>query len=550
MKKLLKLLLSFSYGTGLIIITATSVSCSFGKTPIIKVQTDYEIEGPYTEAINEVNRKFEELGVSFRAEKTIIPLGDNIGNINKKGIRERSIPDVFSIKSDQYNTQIQQGNILELNDVIKKYYATNKEDQDVYQIKYDSTNDKLIDGNTSWKSYNRNGIYYNVPASIENILWVYNARDLTINTDEGYMLYNGKKYDLTIDGITKLNTSENSSGQPIVSTKIMNSYETGAPFLNIIVNRHEEEIKKAALNNKASVIWNKSQTEDSRDKSDYDSIFENKNCIRDLNDVAQQIINWSLSTGNDLNESLTDIATSFAKQIELIQIGQTSMSILQPVSIPAYTAYLTQADKNKGAPLKALSLGDIRVKVGGEESKQELAKLSGFQIGSGMGIKTTIDKISETTNNGEEMTKKDAAAMIIRELTQPRYSAQWVKLLGRYSPYEKNKIEAQKYLEEENTILSNVLLEGMERVYSDYQDYGATGIDKSITFSSDETLIDIYWDTYHDSVRLWHNYQASPQKPNLDLNATDANGKSFKLNPLTYYFINQWKHFKELYVFG
>ncbi|ARU90939.1 putative lipoprotein [Spiroplasma clarkii] len=172
-----------------------------------------------------------------------------------------------------------------------------------------------------------------------------------------------------------------------------------------------------------------------------------------------------------------------------IKAGETVMSVLGPWDLQSYKTLMEENDRTPNLGIASISSMQITNTVAD-------GKLSGFAGGYGYVVKSTISNKVNQTNDGDEITKTQAAMMVIDELAKKDYATDLAKGDGKYSTYQDNIDKA--YKDFSDTEGMELFAQAIEQISFSYNDGG-------VTARPNTSLFDIYWAAWADNYRLSMN---------------------------------------------
>ncbi|QEH62275.1 hypothetical protein SCHIN_v1c10820 [Spiroplasma chinense] len=446
MKKILTLLSSITLVSAS---TASVVACGNGnKNTDIVIQANPASLDVYQKAAAAVNAKFEEAGVKFRAKIKESHMYENYVQISNKGVRDKSIPDVFIVDAFKYQLYKDQNNILNVSDLVKKYLLQTSDDEEHFGLKKTDSGIEITQGVPSaraWKAARINSgaeEYFGVvPSAIETISMMFDNNKFGI-TDDGHftgsVLENeavkaavGENPIASLENMAIIN--EAMGYKPTGYLKALKGYFVAAAF-NAMVKKHDADINPVEGSAKAT-IWQKTGEFPSQNYKDFDSLWENEKTKDDAKLVMDMMVRLGYSFGKPMRNALYNQVGDEAidnATVASLRDGTTSMAALEIFNLQSYASFMKQADPKADIRVKDIS----SLKFDNSEGSPSLSSSAG---GHGFAIKSTIANVSEKTKDGENLTKAGAAMLAIKELSDPKYSADFSITDGKYSPFKANK---------------------------------------------------------------------------------------------------------------
>ncbi|UKS54365.1 lipoprotein [Mycoplasma feriruminatoris] len=599
MKKILTMLSSLAIiGSS----TLAVMACNNRKANEIWVQTNKIWLPSYEKAAKKVNKSFKDRGFDWQIKLKEIDIFQEKDIIATRGIRDKAVSDIFTVPIGDYVLYLNKNNLYDMTDLIKNKLVNDKDGQERYGIKPVSGKSGLegLDMKNSkdelaWKSAiapNQEGkaMLGFVPMAIENQLWIFDENRVGIKKE----VKDGQKYtylvgdeikevsDLekwdekapekaknqpkaSIENIIKINLSkknnvkisdadnknhiDTSKGAPFIFLDAAGSFIGGMLLNSILVNNLEKIKELKADFASDGLVWIKKGVKDpkTKNKDDYDSIFENSMFSEDLKLVGDTVTNYVKSLGGHI-EALYGGNAGQVGQIlaNARRDGVTAMTLAGSYEVSGKLkelqdghkvyaeALMNQGKKAKDPKYGFASIGDITFGNGKH-------KITGFAGGFGWGIKSTIDKrVAEQKDekgkvvpNGLKLSKAEAAMEFIKEISSEEYATDLAYGDGKISPFKKvgdhlvkqlkegtginpkhndgpsagkNKTEAEiKEEKEVRTILGNAY----ESILESYQGNGKDG---QIASRANNELFGIYWDTFSEAFGATLNPEINKNK--------------------------------------
>ncbi|WP_434329152.1 lipoprotein [Mycoplasma capricolum] len=599
MKKILTMLASLAIvGSS----TLTVMACNKHKPNEIWVQTNTIWLPSYQKAAKKVNKSFKNRGLDWQIKLKEIDIFQEKEIIGTRGIRDKSVSDIFTVPIGDYVLYLNKNNLYDMTDLIKTKLVNDKDGQERYGIKPVDNKSGLdgLDMNGSkdelaWKSAiapNQNGkaMLGFVPMAIENQLWIFDENRVGIKKE----VKDGMKYtylvgeeiagvnDLekwdekapdnaknkpkaSIENIIKINLSKKNNekisdadnkrkidttkGAPFIFLDAAGSFIGGMLLNSILVNNLDKIKNLKADFASDGLVWIKKGVTNpkTKNKNDYDSIFENEAFASELKLVGDTITDYVKSLGGHI-EVLYSGNPGQVGQIlaNARRDGVTAMTLAGSYEVSGKLKELQDGHKVYAAKQKAegkqvkepkygfASIGDVT--FGGGKHK-----ITGFAGGFGWGIKSTIDKrVSEqkdekgkVVENGIKLSKAEAAMEFIKEISSEEYATDLAYGDGKISPFKKvgdhlvkelkeakninpkhvdgpkaGKDKTESELKEEKEI-RNILGNAYESILESYQGNGKDG---QIASRSNNELFGIYWDTFSEAFGATLNTEINVKK--------------------------------------
>ncbi|WBX35859.1 lipoprotein [Mycoplasma capricolum] len=599
MKKILTMLASLAIvGSS----TLTVMACNKRKPNEIWVQTNTIWLPSYQKAAKKVNKSFKDRGLDWQIKLKEIDIFQEKEIIGTRGIRDKSVSDIFTVPIGDYVLYLNKNNLYDMTDLIKTKLVNDKDGQERYGIK-PVNNKSGLDGldmkdskdELAWKSAiapNQSGkaMLGFVPMAIENQLWIFDENRIGIkkevkdNKKYTYLVgdeikdvqnldkWNGEAPEkaknqpkASIENIIKINLSKKNNekisdadnkrkidttkGAPFIFLDAAGSFIGGMLLNSILVNNLDKIKNLKADFASDGLVWIKKGVTNpkTKNKNDYDSIFENEEFSEELKLVGNTITDYVKSLGGHI-EVLYSGNPGQVGQIlaNARRDGVTAMTLAGSYEVSGKLKELQDGHKVYAAKQKAegktvkepkygfASIGDVT--FGGGKYK-----ITGFAGGFGWGIKSTIDKrIAEQKDekgkvvaNGIKLSKAEAAMEFIKEISSEEYATDLAYGDGKISPFKKvgdhlvkelkeakninpkhvdgpkvGKDKTESELKEEKEI-RNILGNAYESILESYQGNGKDG---QIASRSNNELFGIYWDTFSEAFGATLNTEINVKK--------------------------------------
>ncbi|WP_434338354.1 lipoprotein [Mycoplasma capricolum] len=599
MKKILTMLASLAIvGSS----TLTVMACNKRKPNEIWVQTNTIWLPSYQKAAKKVNKSFKDRGLDWQIKLKEIDIFQEKEIIGTRGIRDKSVSDIFTVPIGDYVLYLNKNNLYDMTDLIKTKLVNDKDGQERYGIKpvdnksgLDGLNMKDSKDELAWKSAiapNQNGkaMLGFVPMAIENQLWIFDENRIGIkkevkdNKKYTYLVgdeikdvqnldkWNGEAPEkaknqpkASIENIIKINLSKKNNekisdadnkrkidttkGAPFIFLDAAGSFIGGMLLNSILVNNLDKIKNLKADFASDGLVWIKKGVTNpkTKNKNDYDSIFENEEFSEELKLVGNTITDYVKSLGGHI-EVLYSGNPGQVGQIlaNARRDGVTAMTLAGSYEVSGKLKELQDGHKVYAAKQKAegksvkepkygfASIGDVT--FGGGKHK-----ITGFAGGFGWGIKSTIDKrVAEQKDekgkvvaNGIKLSKAEAAMEFIKEISSEEYATDLAYGDGKISPFKKvgdhlvkelkeakninpkhvdgskaGKDKTESELKEEKEI-RNILGNAYESILESYQGNGKDG---QIASRSNNELFGIYWDTFSEAFGATLNTEINVKK--------------------------------------
>ncbi|WFQ92061.1 hypothetical protein MFERI14815_00677 [Mycoplasma feriruminatoris] len=517
MKKTLSLLSILALtGTSGLAVLACKKTDSFD----ITVQANPKWVNTYQRAIDKLNNEYKQRGLKFRFVIKEIEQSNHIESIEAKGIRDKNIADVFAMPFDNYQKAVQNGWITNLTKEIKNVLIKNDEDTKRFGIKKSGDNIQVESNKEVWENSSHKddkGIEYGmVPFSVENLVWMFDKKELGIETDkdskQSYLVgsklsgvenldkikvkNNGKEQEVpaaTLENLIKIN---NKFKSPVAFLAAQNGYFGGA-VLNAYVNKEEEKIKsKKADWSTAGLIWANKNTElNSKDYTKFSSLMEDNDFKNDFDYATNELQEMGKSYGDsviktmigkekdhDLNEKINDLERD----------GTVKLKLAGPWEVKDTIARMNH--NNRNVDFGFVSIGSVT--VGKNNSKN---KLAGFAGGFGLAVKQTISNQVSQDNDGKKVTKLQAAVEFMKEITKVEYNKELAIADGKISSYKSVLEDVEKEIIKEGSAANKLIIESYKLVWNSLL---TTGKDKEFGSKPNTKLFDQYWGPYSTAYGL------------------------------------------------
>lgn len=554
MKKILSLLSTLAVIGGS---TLTVMSCK-GRAPNeIYVQANTKWVPMYKKAAEVVNNSFKERGYDWKIKLKEIDFFQEKDLIDQRGVRDKGISDIFTFPLDQYPKYVNQNTLKDLTEYIKNDLVKTEEDSKRFGLKIDKSKQgiegiQVIDNVNTWSSALVNNlegksIYGTIPMSVENLLWVFNKDRIGIEKVEhegnsfNYLVgsevdkvnnldkWEGEnipqqakgKPKASIENLAKLNLNQENDykfeddqvkedtkkGAPLVHMDAGNGYR-GGTFLNSILSNRQDEINELKADSSTpGMVWiKKGKKANTTEKTDFDSIWENKKFEADFNEVTDTIVDFVKSLGKHI-ETIYGGASGQISQIidDALKDGTTAMTLIGPWEVASKLEIMKKATKNANSKNYGFaSIGDITF---GSQNW----KLTGFAGGFGRGVKSTIaNRVSKSEKDGSELSKTQAAVEFINEISKKEYATELAFADGKISAYKQVADNLVKELKEGTNVAPvsegrteedvdaekanrKLIGEAYEGIISGY---GKTGKNAHVAPRANNEVFVLYWGSY------------------------------------------------------
>ncbi|UZK64129.1 hypothetical protein MNF30_04145 [Mycoplasma mycoides subsp. capri] len=515
MKKSLSLLSILALtGTTSLAVLACKKTDSFD----ITVQTNDKWLPAYQRAIDKLNNEYKQRGLKFKFVIKKIDQLDHIGNIEAKGIRDKNIADIFAIPFDNYQKAIRGNWISNLTKEIQNVLIKNEEDSKRFGIKKTDKGIEVESNKEVWSNSSHQtdkGFEYGmVPFSVENLVWMFDKKELGIEVKDKQAYLVGEKIkdvnDLekikiknndkeeevpaaTIENLIKINKKNNN---PIAFLPPQNGYLAGT-VLNAYVNKNEEKIKsKKAEWSTVGLIWaNKDTKLNSKEYAKFSSLMEDTDLKDDFEYATNQLQELGKSYGDSVFKTMIGKEKDDEFNTKIVQLeldGIVKLKLAGPWEVKDTIARMNNGNRN--VDFGFVSVGSVSIGKSNDKNK-----LAGFAGGFGLVAKQTISNQISEDKEGKKVTKLEAAVEFMKEITKAEYNKDIAFDDGKISSY-KSVVEAvEKEIEKEGNSTKKLVAKSHKLVLESFL---TSGKDKEFTAKPNTELFGEYWGPFTTAYRL------------------------------------------------